>query len=372
MVLKYPSAAQNSNLEGALPSTMRALQISQPQKATIIQSAIPIPAAGEVLIRIEGCGVCGSNLPVWQGREWFTYPLPPGNPGHEAWGHVAALSPDKSSAAKLDTEKLDTANATGLQIGDRVTMLSYNAFAEYDIAKANAVVKLPASLEDKPFPAEPLACALNVFARSGIVAGQTVAIVGIGFLGALLTALAANAGATVIAITRRPFALEMARHFGAAHLIRMDDHWRIIEQVKQITRKQGGHNGGEHDGGEQGDDTGGCDCVIEAVGAQWPLDLAAELTRVRGRLLIAGYHQDGPRQVNMQLWNWRGLDVINAHERDPQVYVAGMRAAVEAVASGRLDPTPLYTHHFALDEAGEALNSLQQRPDGFLKALIQV
>ena len=38
-----------------------------------------------------------------------------------------------------------------------------------------------------------------------------------------------------------------------------------------------------------------------------------ELTRVRGRLVVAGYHQDGPRQVDMQLWNWRGLDVINAH-----------------------------------------------------------
>ena len=72
-----------------------------------------------------------------------------------------------------------------------------------------------------------------------------------------------------------------------------------------------------------------CERVIEAVGLQWPLDLAGELTGERGRLVIAGYHQDGPRQVNMQLWNWRGIDVINAHERDPQRYVDGMRAAVD-------------------------------------------
>ncbi|HXF61719.1 MAG TPA: hypothetical protein VNK95_08880, partial [Caldilineaceae bacterium] len=105
-------------------------------------------------------------------------------------------------------------------------------------------------------------------------------------------------------------------------------------------------------------------------GSQWPLDLAAELTRIRSRLIIAGYHQDGPRQVNMQLWNWRGLDVINAHERDPEVYVAGMRAAVEAVAAGRLDPTPLYTHCYPLDELARALTTLQERPEGFLKALV--
>ena len=327
-----------------LPAKMRAAQIVEPQRADVIECDLPVLEANEVLIRVEGCGVCGSNLPVWEGREWFHYPLPPGNPGHEGWGRIVALGDGLGSDGA----------GNGLHVGDRVTMLSYNAFAEYDVADAGAVVKLPSQLEGQPFPGEPLACALNVFARCNIVAGQTVAVVGIGFLGAILTALAAKAGARVIAITRRPFALEIARHYGAAELIPMDDHWRIIEAVKGLT------------GGE------GCGCVIEAVGAQWPLDLAAELTRVRGRLVIAGYHQDGPRQVNMQLWNWRGLDVINAHERDPQVYTAGLRAAVEAVASGSFDPAPLYTHRFGLDEIGEALKALQQRPAGFLKALIEV
>jgi 2-desacetyl-2-hydroxyethyl bacteriochlorophyllide A dehydrogenase len=337
MVTKLEGVAPRET-KNAIPAKMRAAQLVQPQQATVVEAEVPVPADDQVLIQVEGCGVCGSNLPVWEGREWFTYPLPPGNPGHEAWGRIAALG----------------SNSGDLQIGDRVTMLSYNAYAEYDLAQAEAVVKLPDSLNGQPFPGEPLACGLNVFARSNIVAGQTVAIVGIGFLGAILTALAAAAGASVIAITRRPFALEMARHFGAAHTIVMDDHWRIIEQVKQLTHDEG------------------CDCVIEAVGAQWPLDLAAELTRIRGRLVVAGYHQDGPRQVNMQLWNWRGLDVINAHERDPQVYVNGMRAAVEAVASGRLDPAPLYTHRYPLEEVAQALTTMQQRPDGFLKALIEV
>ena len=62
--------------------------------------------------------------------------------------------------------------------------------------------------------------------------------------------------------------------------------------------------------------------------------------------------------------------MINAHERDPQVYVDGIRAAVDAVASGRLDPSPLYTHTFALDRLGDALDATRDRPDGFLKALI--
>ncbi|HYW10145.1 MAG TPA: zinc-binding dehydrogenase, partial [Longimicrobium sp.] len=241
---------------------------------------------------------------------------------------------------------------TGVNVGERVAALSYKSYAEYDVAAADAVVPLPSALDGKPFPGEPLGCAMNIFRRSGIRAGQTVAIVGIGFLGALLTRLAADAGARVIAISRRPFSLDVAREMGAHELIPMDDHWKILERVKELT-------GGEF-----------CDRVIEAVGKQWPLDLAGELTRVRGRMIVAGYHQDGPRQVNMQLWNWRGIDVVNAHEREPEVYMEGIRAAVDAVASGRLDPTPLYTHTFPLDRLGDALDATRDRPDGFLKAIV--
>jgi NADPH:quinone reductase len=106
------------------------------------------------------------------------------------------------------------------------------------------------------------------------------------------------------------------------------------------------------------------------VGKQSPLDLSAELCAERGRLVIAGYHQDGPRQVNMWLWNWRGLDVVNAHERDPQVYVEGMRLGVEAARSGSIDPWMLITNSYSLGDLGKALNDTRDRPDGFIKAVV--
>jgi threonine dehydrogenase-like Zn-dependent dehydrogenase len=314
----------------------RAAVIDAPGSARIDLVPLPEPAPTQLRIRLEGSGVCASNLPVWEGREWFDYPQESGAPGHEGWGVVDAVG-DESH---------------GFSVGDRVAALTYHAYAEHDLAEQDAVVLLPPELRDAELPGEPLGCAMNIFARSDIRAGQTVAIVGIGFLGALLTQLASAAGARVIAISRRPFALEVARNCGAHETIAMDDHARIIERVMSLT------------GGE------GCERVIEAVGMQWPLDLAGELTRIRGKLIVAGYHQDGPRQVNMQLWNWRGLDVINAHERDPRAYLEGMRAAVDAVASGLLDPSPLYTHRFPLDRLGSALEATRTRPDGFLKALV--
>jgi threonine dehydrogenase-like Zn-dependent dehydrogenase len=242
---------------------------------------------------------------------------------------------------------------SNLTIGQRVAALSYRAYAEYDVASAAAIVPLPESLGDTPFPGEPLGCAMNVFRRSDIGPGHTVAVIGIGFLGALLTSLASRTGARVIAISRRQFALELAREMGADVTMELNDHDGIIQRVRQLT------------------DGEGADRVIEVIGMQWPLDLAGELTRTRGRLIIAGYHQDAPRQVNMQLWNWRGLDVINAHERDPTIYVRGIREAVEAVSTGVLEPARLYTHSFGLDQLDEALEMMVQRPDGFLKALVR-
>jgi len=320
-----------------ITATMRAVRLTGPGRISVDEVTVPEPGPGQVRIRLEGCGVCASNLTPWSGPDWMKFPTDPGGMGHEGWGVVDAVGEGVHE----------------FSVGDRVAALSYNSYAEYDVADASATVKLPTALDGQPFPGEPLGCAMNIFRRSDIQAGQTVAIVGIGFLGALLTRLAKVAGARVIAISRRPFSLDVAREMGADETIAMDDHWAIVEKVKALT------------GGVL------ADRVIEAVGKQWPLDLAAEITKERGRLVIAGYHQDGPRQVNMQMWNWRGLDVINAHERDPAVYIEGIRLAVDAVASGRLDPTPLYTHTFALDQLDDALNATRDRPDGFLKALVR-
>lgn len=316
--------------------TMRAAVVAGPGELRVEEVALPVPGPGEVRVRLEGCGVCASNLTPWAGPEWMQFPTEPGGLGHEGWGVVDALG-----------EGVD-----GLAAGDRVAALFYKSYGEYDVGPAENVVKLPDALGAAPFPGEPLGCAMNIFRRSQIAAGETVAIIGIGFLGAILTRLASDAGARVIAISRRPYSLEVARRMGAAETIAMEDHWQIIEQVRELT-------GGRF-----------CDRVIEAVGKQWPLDLAAELTRERGTLIVAGYHQDGARQVNMQLWNWRGLDVVNAHERDPAIYIQGIRDAVEAVATGRLDPGSLYTHRFPLERLDEALNATRDRPDGFMKALV--
>jgi 2-desacetyl-2-hydroxyethyl bacteriochlorophyllide A dehydrogenase len=313
---------------------MRAVVIEGPGRVGVARVPVPEPRAGEVLIRMEGSGICGSEMPVFEGRGSVDYPLDPGAPGHEGWGVVEAVG----------------SGVTGVHIGQRVAAISQRAHADLDVAPADALVPIPEEVGDDPFPGEPLGCAANVFDRAAIEPGHHVAIVGVGFIGAVVVALANKAGARAVAISRRPYSLDVARRMGAEETISLGDD--VVGAAEKLT------------------DGRLFDRVIECTGRQDPLTLAAELTRVRGRLVIAGYHQDGLRTVNMQLWNWRGIDVINAHERETSAYVRGVRMAADAIRQGRLDPSPLYTHAFPRGEAEKAYRTAAERPDGFMKALI--
>jgi threonine dehydrogenase-like Zn-dependent dehydrogenase len=294
------------------------------------------PGEHQVRVMLEGCGICASNLPVWEGREWFKYPLEAGSPGHEGWGIVDAVGP------RVDD----------LEVGQRVALMSGHAYAEYDIATRDCVVPLPEELDGEPFPGEPFGCVMNIFERSDIHSGQTVAVVGGGFIGLMLTQLASDAGAHVVVLSHREWALQLALTMEAEDVIATKDDGHDAERAMQLTSHRG------------------FDRVIEVSGVQSGLDLASDIAAERARLIIAGYHQDGPRQVNMQQWNWRGLDVINAHERSMERYVDGVQKAIQAALEGRLDPFPLLTHTVSLGSLDLGFKLMRDRPDGFVKALL--
>ncbi len=291
------------------------------------EAPAPDPGPDQVRVRMSGAGICASELPVFEGREWFSYPRAPGEPGHEGWGRIDALG----------------SRVQSFEVGQRVALISYRAHAELDVADAAHVVLLPAELDgDMPFPGEPLACALNAFRRACVEEGNRVVVVGCGFLGLLLIQLCAPRADEVLAVSRRSSARSLALELGASRALAPDD-----PALEHAT----------------------FDVAFEVTGHQRPLDVAARLTAVRGRLVIVGYHQDGLRTVEMQMWNWRGLDVINAHERDAAVYASGLREAVEIVRRGDLDLARLITHRYSLSDLGAAYRISLERPDGFVKAV---
>ncbi|MCA1585493.1 MAG: zinc-binding dehydrogenase [Acidobacteria bacterium] len=301
---------------------------------------VSLPAIGpkEVLVRLEGTGVCASNLPAWEGRPWFDYPLDPGAPGHEGWGTVEAVGQE----------------VTTVGLGTRVALVSSQAFAEYDVTDERALVPVPSALDGMPIPGEPLACAVNAHGRAAITPGSWVVIIGIGFLGAVLTRLATLQGGRVIAVSRRAFARTLAQRFGAEASVSFDDPMQSFGEIHA----------------RLGDAL--APVVIEAVGTQAALDLATRVAGTRGRLVIAGYHQDGPRAVDLQQWNWKGLDVINAHERQLERYTAGMRTGIELLADGSLDLASLLSAPIPLSQLDEAFRLAVERPDGFVKAIVDL
>ena len=317
---------------------MAAAVFSKPGCVEFLQVPIPRPGPHEVRVQLEGCGICARSVAAWAGDEACQYPLVPGAPGGEAWGVVEAVGGE----------------VTEVVPGDRVGVLTEKGFAEYAVVHADRLVVLPESLDAEPFPARALAGAVNVFRRSFIDKGNTVAVIGFGFLGALLTQLAVLAEARVIAVGRRPYALRIAKQLGATFAVvqKEESHSGVMETIREMNH------------GEQ------CDVTIEASGMQGSLDLAAELTRDRGRLVVAGSHGDGPRLVDMALWNRRGFDVVNAHEPAPSILREGMREAAAAVDCGLLKPGPLYTHRFSLARLDDALRLAAERPAGFMKALV--
>ncbi|PKD16214.1 L-iditol 2-dehydrogenase [Salegentibacter salinarum] len=314
----------------------KSLSLEAPKKFQLQEVTYRQPKKNEVRIALEGCGVCASSQPIWEGRPWFNYPVEDGNPGHEGWGFIDAVGPEVKN----------------LEIGDRVTGMSFNSFAQYDYAPEQNLIKIPNFIKNKPFPGEPLGCVANIYTRSDIQKGQVIAIVGCGFLGLMLVQLAKSRGAKVIGVSRSESSLTEAKKEGADYLIKLDKTEDVVAKVKEITKDQL------------------CDRVIECTGKENALNTAIEITGVKKKLIVAGFHQGGFRSVNMQMLNWRGIDMINAHEREIPVYLEGIRMALDEIQKGNLKPFHLFTHRFSLQQADRAFKLMEERPEGFIKALL--
>jgi threonine dehydrogenase-like Zn-dependent dehydrogenase len=303
---------------------MQALILTGPRRASIEEVPAPDPAGGEVLVRVRACGLCASDLNAWHGVQGIEYPLEPGRPGHEVWGEVAAVGP----------------GVDAVRIGQPVTGLMQCGLAEYAIGRVDELVPI-----DRPVLGEPLGCAANVVRRARIRPGDRVACVGFGYLAALIAQMGL-AEQDWIAISRRQDSLALAQELGAEATYTFDSVPFHLWDSFPV--------------------------VIEAAGVQQTLDYATWLTAHGGRLVVAGYHADGQRSVNMQTWNWKGIDVINAHERDPTVCVRGLRSGLAAVKEHRLDIDRLITHRWGLHQVTEGFTTLETRPPGFIKGVVEL
>jgi 2-desacetyl-2-hydroxyethyl bacteriochlorophyllide A dehydrogenase len=309
--------------------------LPEPGRFEIADEALPATGPAEVRLRVAVCGVCTSELDMWRGeRGHATFPW---YPGHEVSGVVEEAGADVAWPA----------------VGDPVAAwVTTRGFADQVVVEAEHCVPV----EGVPLElslAEPLACAVNAIELARIRLADDVLLVGSGYMGLLLLQLVAQRGPRhVIVADVRDEALERARGLGATHVVNAATD-SVPGLVDQLT------------------DGRGVDVSIEATGTQPALSMLADVTRMSGTVTIAGYHQGEPRVVDLAAWNWKAFHVANAHFRDVGVIMHGMRAAGRLLASKRVTMEPLVTHRFTLDRIGEAFTAAVEKPEGFVKAVVQ-
>jgi len=313
---------------------MKIAILTGPKEFKFQEEQLPALQPDEVLIQVAACGVCTSELDMWEGK--VNSQMYPRYPGHEVSGAVAEVGKD----------------VQGFAPGDRVAVWAPGrGFAEYVVVKSKYC--FPAA--DLPLDlalAEPLACAVNTVELANISLSDDVVIIGAGFMGNLVQKLVALQGPRrLIVADTRDDALQRALKLGATHVVNVTKE-SLPEVVKSLTDGQG------------------ADVSFEVVGAQTPLNLLGDVTRMSGKVVIVGFHQGEPRQIPLGYWNWMAFQILNAHFREEATILRGMRIGMRLLTSGRLSLEDLVTHRFQLDEISKAFQTAHEKPEGFVKSTI--
>jgi threonine dehydrogenase-like Zn-dependent dehydrogenase len=308
------------------PRPSRIARLVEPRRFELASQTIGAPPPGTVRVRVVACGVCASELHAVE-EPLESYPA---TMGHEPVGIIDAVGE----------------GVTDVREGTRVTGGFGPSFAEHVIADQAHVVVVPDELSADDAIGEPLGCVVEGRRRTPVVLGDRVALVGAGYMGLLMLQVLAVSGAghTTI-VDPREEARTAARTFGASESL--DPSEASSSELEE-----------------------GFDVVFEASGTQAGLDLATRLVREHGTLSILGYHQGAPRSVGMQTWNWKAIDVINAHVRRRDYLNEAIRRGLELVRLGKIHPGQLVTHRFGLERVGDAFEALASKPDGYIKGIV--
>ena len=341
--------------------TVKAGLLESSEEFVIKMIPLPAPDKDNVLVRVHACGVCMSEVSSWK-----TGPNQPDYPGYPQvlnvldWGFSVRRSNRSYPVLwghEITGEIVEVGGETSnLRPGMRITGFGsgagYGGFAEYCLMPINYTVPLNTDIPSIYALGEPIACAYNAVKRAEVKPGESVAFVGCGFMGLLMLQIARLANPRVIvAMDIRDDILDVAKQLGADFTINVT-HENFPATLKKALGSQG------------------ADVAIEAAGTQETISLAGRIAAIRGRVVIAGYYQGSECGVDMQNWNFKSLDIINAIERDPQVYCDGMRAGVRLLEEGKINMEKLVTHVLPLEDIGKAFRMAIEKPGGFIKAVI--
>jgi threonine dehydrogenase-like Zn-dependent dehydrogenase len=330
------------------------------EKGKIVIEDVPLPKLGpkEVLIQVHRAGICGSDVGILQGHSPAKFPI---TGGHEFSGVIAKLGSPSVGGWK-EGERVIASGGWGCgscelcQTGmgtfcKNRTSLGRNAdgcFAEFVKVDYWAVHRLPANVSlDEAQNLLNIACVLRGFKRIPLQIGKTVVVFGPGNMGLIMLQLLKLAGAyRAIMVGTRDFRLEMAKTFGADHVVNV----RREDPVKTIL----------------GWYPEGVDVVVEATGSGASFQSCCDVVKARGSIVSVGIFSDKAKE----------LDLSFLYQKEPVIYGSKggdgcHEEAIQLLEEKRLQITPMITHRFPLEETAEAFKTFENKVENAMRIVIE-
>jgi L-iditol 2-dehydrogenase len=369
----YNPAGVKTSPQLPVPPKMKAWVLGGPDELFLRDKPTPVPGRAEVLVRIDAVAICATDLEIiHQGSPASIQGGLPFNknftPGHEYMGTVAALGPEVDEFAIGERITVEIHAGCGqckrCREGMYTSCLNYGkpekghrangfttdgGFAEYAVNHINTLVHVPDAMSDAEATLVVTAgtSMYGLTELGGLVAGESVVVIGPGPIGLLAVAVAKALGARPVILTgTRNARLAIGKELGADRVININDE-DAVAVVKQLTAGIG------------------ADYVVECAGSEATINQAIHMTNRGGKVCLAAFPHD-PVTTDI------------AHLVRNNIYLYGIRGegrsathrAMALMAEKRFDATRIHTHTFLLTDLLTALRYARERVEDAIKVVV--
>jgi len=337
---------------------MKAVAITAPGRAQMIDAKEPVPAGDEVLVRVKRVGLCGSDLSTFLGKNpMVSYPRVL---GHEIAGTIERAGAEVPSAWQIgmnvtftpytacgDCPSCRSGRRNACRDNKTMGVQRDGALAELAVVPYQKLYLAPKLTLDELALVEPFSVGFHAIHRGRVRATDTVLVMGCGGVGLGAVAGAAGRGARVIALDMDDGKLSLAKTVGASQLINA-----AVTDARQVVLDSTGGDGP--------------DVIIEAVGAATTYRQAVEWVAFCGRVVYIGYGKE-PVSYETRLFVMKELDILGSRNCLTEF------SDVIALFERRLfDPKVLVSRTIEMAEVPEALSTWAANPGGTSKVMVRI
>lgn len=351
-----------------IPKRMKAAVLYGFNDVRVEERDVPSPGPDEALVKVNACGICGTDIKV------ITHGLPNQPPfgdfiiGHEYAGTVAALGDTVDEFQIGDRVAVEIHKGCGrcknCIMGHYTACLNYGnigkghrangftangGFAEYAVNHVNTLYKLPdnISFDESTTITTAGTCIYGIDMAGGYIPGDTVAVLGPGPIGLMSVQLCKALGAGKVILTgTRDERLELGKKLGADYVVNVRRE-KAVEKVMELT------------------DGLGADLVLEAAGGDTALQEALEMTRKGGKISILAFYK-GPITADISIAVRNGINIYTVRGEGRM----SVGRSLSLMAQGKITGKPLITHTFPVEEVNEALKTFAERIGGAMKVVV--